>query len=170
MARSEKPAAPQQRDAGVRERWTAERREQIAVYFLQVYATSRHLQAANFEAAELGYRRTSRRKREDSTGDRRCKGERTVPGVGSFQRVVRFLQMARRLGALDGQVNCLRVRAVRNPDRSLASERAAENRRPCSNPLHPRDICFAHSHQKRRAYRVLARIEKPSAARSTGSA
>src|ERR1700676_989133 len=40
MARSEKPAAPQQQDAGVRERWTAERREQIAVYFLQVYATS----------------------------------------------------------------------------------------------------------------------------------
>jgi hypothetical protein len=58
------------------------------------------------------------------------------------------------IGALDGQVNCLRVRAVRNPDQSLASERAAENRRPCSNPLHPRNICFAHSHQKRRLSRV----------------
>jgi len=40
MARSEKPAVRQQRDAGVRKWWTAERREQIAVYFLQVYATS----------------------------------------------------------------------------------------------------------------------------------
>src|SRR5713101_2445896 len=55
----------------------------------------RHLHAANSEAAELGYRRTSRRKREDSTGERRCKGERTVPGVGTFQRVVRFRQMVR---------------------------------------------------------------------------
>src|SRR5258708_5885986 len=43
----------------------------------------------------------SRRKREDSTGDRRCKGERTVPRVGSFQRVVRFGQMARSLGFVE---------------------------------------------------------------------
>src|ERR1700674_1811839 len=57
-----------------------------------------------------------------------------------------------------------------HPGQFLASERATENRRPCSNPLHPRDICFAHSQQKRRAYRVSARIEKPSAARSTASA
>src|SRR5712692_4797132 len=85
------------------------------------------LHAANSEAAELGYRRTSRRKREDSTGDRRCKGERTVPGVDSFQRVVRFGQMARSLGfvelvdfggqdeiALCQTVNF--VRPGRNPD------------------------------------------------------
>src|SRR5260370_2458965 len=60
-----------------------------------------HLHAANSEAAELGYRWTSRRKREDSTGDRRCKGERTIPGVGSFQRAVRFHQMVRRLGFVE---------------------------------------------------------------------
>ena len=47
------------------------------------------------------YRRTSRRKREDSTGDRRCKGERTLPGMGSFQRVVRFGQMVRSLGFVE---------------------------------------------------------------------
>src|SRR5258708_11995581 len=58
------------------------------------------LHAANSEAAELGYRRTRRRKREHSTGDRRCKGERTVAGGGSFQRVVRFRQMPRSLGFL----------------------------------------------------------------------
>ena len=54
MARSEKPAAPQQRDAGVRERWTAERREQIVVYFLQVYATSHTYHAVNSEAFGAG--------------------------------------------------------------------------------------------------------------------
>src|SRR6266852_5167723 len=61
----------------------------------------RHLHAANSEATEPGYRRTSRRKHEDSTGDRKCKGERTVTGVGSFQRVVRFRQMARSLGFIE---------------------------------------------------------------------
>src|SRR6266849_2609864 len=55
----------------------------------------RHVHAANSEATEPGYRRTSRKKHEDSTGERRCKGERTVAGVGSFQRVVRFRQMTR---------------------------------------------------------------------------
>src|SRR5258708_8254249 len=61
----------------------------------------RHLHAANSEAAELGYRRTCRRKRDDSTRDRRCKGERTVAGVGSFRRVVRFRQMAWSLGFVE---------------------------------------------------------------------
>src|SRR5713226_10439687 len=60
-----------------------------------------HLRAANSEATEPGYRRTSRRKHEDSTGDRRCKGERTVAGVGSFQRVVRFRQMTWSLGFIE---------------------------------------------------------------------
>src|SRR5713226_4994017 len=71
MARSEKAAARQQRDAGVRERWTAERREQIAVYFLQVYATS-HTSTLELRSSGAGYRRTRQRKHEDRTGNRRC--------------------------------------------------------------------------------------------------
>src|SRR6202171_5725989 len=98
---AEKPAAAAQRDSGVRERWTAERREQIAVYFLQVYATSHASTLRTPKPRSCGYRRTSRRKREDSTGDRRCKGERTLPRSGQFQRVVGFRQMVRSLGFVE---------------------------------------------------------------------
>src|ERR1700682_1211495 len=98
---AEKPAAAAQRDSGVRERWGAERRERIAVYFLQVYATSHASTLRTPKPRSCGHRWRNRRKREDRTGDRRCKGERTLPGVGSFQRVVGFRQMVRSLGFVE---------------------------------------------------------------------
>src|SRR5712692_5343958 len=100
MARSEKPAAPQQRDAGVRERWTAERREQIAVYFLQVYATS-----------HTSTLRTPKPRSWGTVGQAGGKanivqGTEGVKEKGQYQewavsRVVRFRQMARSLGFVE---------------------------------------------------------------------
>src|ERR1700674_5095512 len=63
----------------------------------------RHLHAANSESrVELGCRRTSRRKREDSTGERGCKGEKTV---GCTQRPMRS-SPTKRGKAHNGSVPC----------------------------------------------------------------
>ncbi len=69
MADSEKPEALHRQDAAVREQRKASWREKVAVCLLQLYATLDTSTLRTLEPRSWGAVGTSRRKREDSTGE-----------------------------------------------------------------------------------------------------